>query len=460
MRALLVLVVIVGTGCATLDEPSPATPQVTDGLAAGWSPFPTGAIGGEPSIGVTSSGTIFMAGQVVFTPEQAVAEGSLAGRLLRSTDGGVTWEPVGDAVKDPKQNNDPWMWVDGDTDRVFNAPLNVACSSVAWSDDDGEHWDANPAVACVPPSHDHQKLVTGPPTEGVTMQGYPNVVYYAYNSLLVTGTTGLLGLPVPADERLGTFVATSLDGGLTFGAGKNIHGSDCHRGIVGPPAIAPDGRIYVPHGTCEGVDVMISSDSGETWKTASIDSVGSLDDFAFDPGVAVDTAGTAYLVWPGADALLYLAKSHDGGGSWSAPRPITPEGVTVTVYSSITAGAPGKVAIAYAATTRDPTAWKARASSYADEETVWHLEVTTVDGDTVSTERLTTDDDPLQRGCIWMRGGESDCRNLLDFVTLVHHEGTLYLAYTDGCVACESAATSKESRLMLAVSPGAPLARS
>lgn len=454
MRALLLVLLLVG--CVGPATPTATVPPAVDAREEGWSLLPTGFSGGEPAVGVTSSGAIFLSG-VLGGLDEAAQDQNLGGKIARSLDGGATWALVGDVARDPKQNMDPWLWVDPDTDRVFNVPLGAACSWLAWTDDDGATWEANPAVACAPPSHDHQKLVTGPPAAGVATRGYPNVAYYAYNSLLVTGTTGILGLPVPADERLGTFVATSFDGGLTFGVGKNVHASDCHRGIVGPPAVAPDGTAYVPHGTCDGVDVMLTRDSGDTWETVSLDDVGSLDDFAFDPGVAVDEAGAASLVWPGADARLYLSTTRDAGKTWTPPRRITPDDVTATVYSSVVAGTPGTLAVAYAATTRDPSGWEKRASSYADDETVWNLYVTTLVGGELTTRVLTTDEDPLQRGCIWMRGGSSDCRNLLDFVTLTQRDGRLYLAYTDGCDACANAEESRRSDLVLAVGPGAPL---
>jgi hypothetical protein len=376
---------------------------------------------------------------------------------MRSTDGGATWLVVGDVVHDPKVDQDPYLWVDPLTDRVFNVPLDVACSWLAWSDDAGKTWDANPAVACAPPGHDHQKLATVPPVQGAITLGYPNIVYYAYNSFLLTGLTPVDG------PRLGTMVATSIDGGRTFSPGQVVHASDCHRGIVGPPAVAPDGTAYIAKGTCQGLDVIVSRDSGKTWKTeASLDSVGALDDFAFDAGLAVDAAGNVYVAWPGADALLYLSHSTDAGRSWSAPVRVTPEGVTATVYSSLVAGAPGKVALAYASTTRDPSGWPHRASSFSDDATVWDLRVAVLD-DALAAEpqprtlAVTDASDPLQRGCIWMRGGASDCRNLYDFVTLTQRDGTLYLAYTDGCDACRSASESRASHVMVAISVDSPL---
>lgn len=459
MRALVVPLMLLVAGCAApLPNGDVGEPLVLEREQAGWMLHPIGFWGGEPSVGVTSSGAIFVAGHLPFGVDEVAAEQNLGGKLLRSLDGGNTWELIGDPAFDPKVNNDPWVWVDMDTDRIFNVPLNAfTCPWLAYSDDDGESWTANPGVACVPPSHDHQKLVTGPAPAGSILLQYENLVYYAYNSLLVTGTAGILGAPLPVDNRLGTILAVSNDGGRTFGPGKMIHESGCHRGIIGPPAVAPDGRAYVPHGTCDGVDVMISADAFETWDTVSINDVGSLDDFAFDPGVAVDEDGTAFLTWQGAGALLHLATSADGGSTWTAPEVVSPANVRATVYSSITAISPGRVAVAYAGTDADPSTWEQRASSFAPEETVWHLYVTIVEGGVPTTTRLTSDDDPLQIGCIWMRGGQSDCRNLYDFITIVHRDGTLYLTYTDGCDACTSAAESKEGALMLAkVSVPAP----
>ena len=447
MKALLVLALL-AAGCVAPASAPASAPAATFDIK------PVGRDGGEPSLGVAKDGAIFYTGALVLSPEQALEAKSEAVQVLRSRDSGASWTPVGDALRDPKVDGDPWLWLDPVTDRVYHAPLDIACSWAEWSDDGGESWDFNPAIACAPPGHDHPKLVTGPPAQGVATQGYPSVVYYAYNSLLVPDG----GLPLPTTTRLGTLVAVSLDGGKSFGTPVVAHASDCHRGIVGPPAVAPDGTAFIPKGTCDGLDIITSRDSGQSWSVVSLNGEGALDDFAFDPGVAVDAAGVAYAVWPGRDALLHLARSEDGGRSWSAPEAITPPGVTATVFSSIVAGAEGKVAIAYASTTRDPSGWPQRDSSVADDATMWNLHVAVIDHGRIATRDVTTDADPLQRGCIWMRGGQdAPCRNLADFVTLTQRDGRLYLAYTDGCDACADAKQSDARHLMLAVSRDAPL---
>ena len=407
--------------------------------------------GAEPTLGVLSDGTILLTG--------AIGDVGVETGLLRSRDGGATWELVGDPVRDPKLNFDPWMWVDPTTDRAFNVALYIGCSWASWTDDAGETWDANPIAGCGLPAHDHQKLTTGPPPAGVATLGYPNVVYYAYNSFLVTGLAGLVAQP-PVKARLGTIVSVSLDGGRTFTPGVVAHESDpCHVGINGPIAVGPDGTAYLPKGTCEGVDIMVSRDAGATWEKRSLNGVGSLEDFAFDPTIAIDGAGTAYAVWPGKDALVHLSASRDGGATWSEPVAITPPEVRATVFSAIATTPEGALTIAYLGTSADPSGWKTRTSSDAPKGTVWDLYVTqSADGGaTFTTTRLTGGEaDPAQRGCVWMRGGSNDCRNLYDFIDVKVHEDTAYVSYVDGCRACGDVGQSSDNDLMVAKLPARP----
>lgn len=434
---------LLAAGCASPDVEAPPGPAPeTD--ASPFSILPVGRDGAEPTIGVLSDGTLVMAG--------AFGE-DLSVRLLRSTDAGASWEPIGDDVMGPKVDVDPWVWVDPATDRIFHAPLYPGCTWLAWSDDAGETWSANPAAGCGFPAHDHQKLTTGPPPAGVPTVGYPSVVYYAYNSILVTGA-----LPVadpPAKNRVGTVVSVSLDGGRTFTPGVVAHESDaCHVGLNGPIAVAPDGTAYLPKPTCEGLDVMVSRDAGISWERHSLTEGGSLPDFAYDPSVAVDGQGNAYAVWPGADALLRMSVSRDGGTTWSTPVLITPPDVRATVFSAAAATNEGDITVAYLGTTADPATWPSRTSSDAPEGTLWNLYATqTRDGATFATTRLTTDEDPVQVGCIWMRGGSNQCRNLYDFIDVKTHQGVAYVSYVDGCVACEPTGQSEDGALMLARLP-------
>ncbi|HLE97788.1 MAG TPA: sialidase family protein [Candidatus Thermoplasmatota archaeon] len=381
--------------------------------------------GGEPTIGVTSDGTIFVTGP-----------GTMA---ARSKDGGHEWDIVGDGSPTRARFNlDPFLFVDPLTDRVFNAPLYVACTHLSWSDDLGETWENNALAGCGLPAHDHQKIAAGPPTDGTTTDGYPNVVYYAYNggfrSISIDSR-----VPTPKHGLEGTMVSRSLDGGKTWSLGVEAIPEDCHGGVNAPPHVAASGIVYLGSAECDGINVAISRDSGLTWKVAELgNDVGVNPYIAVNPNVATDAAGNAYVVWPGEDALMYMSVSRDEGATWSSSIRVSPPSVTSTAFSVLASGAEGRVSVAYVATDADTSGWATPQAQDAAEDTRWHLMLsTTLDGladDPVfTTVRVTPEDDPVQVGCIWLSGGTEECRNLLDFMGLVQHEGRAYLVFTDGC---------------------------
>ncbi|HVL88008.1 MAG TPA: sialidase family protein [Candidatus Thermoplasmatota archaeon] len=446
---------------ASVVQPLPVDPSSVAHTLAGVAAVPeafqslrvrlalTGYNGAEPTIGVTSDGTIFATSSVP-TASAAGRAATLHHQLVRSRDHGLTWEPVGDVVVGPKANLDPWMWVDPITNRVYNAPLYVVCTWASWSDDLGQTWTANPLTGCGPPAHDHQKLTTGPPPPGVTTMGYPNVVYYSYNSF--------------RDE--GTWISTSLDGGRTWSLGGVAHPSDCHAGVAGPVAVGIDGTAYSPKPACKGANVAVSRDGGRSWEvTGRIDDYGIQEPLAVNPHIATDSAGNAYLVYPGLDNLLYVSVSTDAGRTWSKPIRASPPQVTGTVFSVITAGEPGRVAIAYLGTDADTSRWGGNghppSPENADESTVWHFYLTmsenALDADPLFvSQRVTPEDDPVQIGCVWQSGGGNPCRNLLDFIGMTQHEGRPYVVFADGCDRCTSASESRLRRVTVAILEDGP----
>lgn len=386
---------------------------------------PTGFKGGEPSMGVLKDGSIFAAVKGDTVPTKDV--------LARSGDHGKTWSMVSD-IKNGPVSLDPWMWVDSITNRLWNTPLYVACTWAAWSDDGGRSWDANPIAGCGVPAHDHQKITTGPPAKGVTTSGYPNVVYYSYNSF----------------RKEGTWISESFDGGKTFNVGQVVHKEDaCHAGIASPVAVAPDGTAYSAKPTCDGLDIAVSKDSGKTWKvTGHVNDAGGYQALAETVDIATDTAGNAFAVYNGKDGRLYLTSSGDGGASWSAPIVASPPSVTVTTFSNLAAGAPGHVAIGYLGTTADASGWAKKTGEAAPTGTVWHAWMGFLDDalaaqPTIVSQQVTPNDDPVQVGCIWLSGGSNACRNLGDFVDVQERDGRAYFVYTDGCAKCSTDATSR-----------------
>jgi hypothetical protein len=121
--------------------------------------------------------------------------------------------------------------------------------------------------------------------------------------------------------------------------------------------------------------------------------------------------------------------------------------LVASTFHSVVAGDPGRVAVAYLGTQVGNA--DLLTSPFDPGFTgIWHLYVsTTYDGGrSWTTVRVT--DDPVQRGCIWDRGGVSDCRNLLDFMDAqLTRDGRVVVGFADGCILdCAGAAgTDKDS---------------
>lgn len=393
----------------------------------------------EPTVGVTSTGAIF------------VASGDF---VMRSRDDGLTWQAVHElgppvAGQDLVFTYDPMLWVDRDTDRIFVPHMwPVYGCLAAHSDDEGESWVQKPPFTCGIPGVDHQKLATGPYAEGTPQPldaVYPNVVYYCYNK----GYT--------------TQCAVSFDGGLTFPLDRTVEPSTTAGGcggVNGHPAAAPDGTVYVPFGSLGGglplspgcglVSIAVSFDNGLTWETRYPD-VSDLGQAELDPDITVTPDGTAYLFFRAAkDHKMYLLRSTDAFATVDGPFLVSPPEVTIGRFTAITSGDDGRIALAYLGT-RDA----AERPQTAPETTRWNLYAAlSFDADSASptftTVQVTPDSDPVQIGPIWEGGGGDPSRNLLDFIDLhIGPEGRPVIAFADGCVgACASNpdATAEDSR--------------
>lgn len=407
--------------------------------------------GAEPNIGVTSSGAIFI---------------TAFDYVMRSTDGGDTWEAVYEfgaihppaGPRDPIRDSDPMLWVDPDTDRIF-APMMwppLVCSQAAYSDDDGATWYDRP-FGCGLPGIDHQKLATGPYVAGSALPrtgDYPNVVYFCYNAAGPALTVGG-----------STRCAMSTDGGETFPV-DNEASANCG-GINGHPATAPDGTVYVPLGfNCGTPHVAVSEDNGMTWDERQLH-VGGLGNAELDPEVAVTPDGTAYYFWRGAgDHRMYVVRSTDQFATVSRPVMVSPPDVLSTRFAAMSAGDDGTLAFAYLGTRDSPGA---PGDAYDDAR--WHLFTTftrdaTADQPTFVTVQVTPEDDPVQLGYMWESGGGDPARNLLDFIdSVIGPDGRFHVAFTDGCTedcAGNATATKAESRarnVSLAIQVGGPVLR-
>lgn len=453
-RALTLLAVLLTAGCLAPDLPltplaatleaNPASytfpaPVAYDGHGAPV-PLPADAerlglgveslvpgSGGEPNLGVTSKGNVFV---------------TSFDQTYRTNDQGRTWSlaqdfrtPGAPITRDAFSTADPMLWVDPDTDRVFVNHMHPAlgCTYMMWSDDEGASWRERP-FACTTPVVDHQKVVTAKSGPKATLKpvGYPNVIYMCVNKQLDLLAAGL-----------GTTCMVSLDGGITYPIEREAWVNDEQCGNVnGHPAAWPDGTVGVALGNlgkeCKRpLTVAVTEDNGLTWTPRQCDK--DLAQKEIDADLAVTPDGTAYLLYRDADQRAYLLRSADKFLTCERFA-LAPPDHTLNVFAGITSGDDGRIAMAYLGTT-DPQEPGATPSN-ATPGTVWHLYVTTSldagsENPTFVTRQVTPDEDPVQVGCVWLGGGGGGpyrCRNLLDFIDMVHdQDGRWLIAITDGC---------------------------
>ena len=372
--------------------------------------------GVEPTLGLTKSGDIF------YTAFQTNTRIDVA----HSGDNGKTWD-----FRSPKIGGrnvhgisvDPYIYVDKDTDRIFNIDLTVACSYMSFSDDEGKSWVTNP-LACGRPVNDHQTLFTGPPVQSPTV-GYKNVVYYCWNDV---GSSSC---------------SKSLDGGITFsptgapafpgidpeagGQGSNFCG-----GLHGHGFVSDDGTLLLPKGHCGQPWLSISKDEGQTWKRVQVANNGVAD---HEADAVMDKKGNIYYTYIGRDRLPYLVVSKDGGKKWSKPLMVGAPGLKEANLPALDLGAEGKIALAYMGSENSPF----RPNQEGDRDysrTTWngYMAVTAnaLDKSPIFyTGTVNNKKDPLIRDTC----GPGRCRAVFDFIdVVVGPDGSAWGAFVDGCI--------------------------
>lgn len=400
-------------GDPNLPTPPPLPPG---GDFASFSLFDTGGDWGEPSIGITQSGALFV---------------TAATSLLRSRDNGEQWEDVTSNLQ--FTTFDPYVWVDPATDRIFHVNLLVAGSFLAYSDNDADTWTQLPYAGG---PGDHQKLTSGPARSSIPGSGvaYASVLYYTVNNQQ-------------------TMISLSLDGGNTW----------TNEIPISPPLLCGGGGLNgQPHGTLTGMILIpyyqqcsaaggggtfstvyvASSTNGASWVRTEVSR-----DFGggfFDPDLASDQAGNVYLAYMGGEVgnfSLYLSRSDNDGGSWQAPLRIAPTPLGTILFPTIVAGAEGELWVSYVATDEGSIH-----PNEAPETTEWYLYTTRVSAAHSDEPVFTTylvDPHPVHVGRVSTEGftpeGETsdDDRNLLEFIdsTFDRETGRLWITYTDGCPA-------------------------
>lgn len=391
----------------------------------------------EPTIGVTTDGVAFETAATFDTlPSGFPSTGRT--EVMRSTDGGVTWEnvqpriPVGWQDDDeidgdehqgyttlPPVTLDPYVYVDTDTNRVLNPELYVGCTWLNFSDDNGETWVSNP-VACGNPVNDHQTVVAGNPPPNLTTIGYPNVLYYCFNRV--------------TDASCGR----SLDGGITWTPtgfpsylGVDAEAGRLCGGLHGHIVTDSEGRLFVPRARCAGFGgnptVAVSEDGGTTWQRFTIND--RLDVVGHEVTMAVDSADNLYAIWfsdHGTLQLPWLSHSMDHGATWSEPLMVAPPGVAQVNFPTIDAGSPGRIAITFPGTTVDDP---------DDDIRPWNsylvISTTALSRSPIFQSKIANPpDDPVHRGDCRGR-----CSGMFDFLDIVvSPAGQAWATAVDTCI--------------------------
>ena len=286
----------------------------------------------EPTIGITSSGTIVM------TNYRGSGDGT---HIIRSQDQGMTWDDIGPfnpvfPIGQVPNSNDPYLYVDPWTDRIVKFDMHALTAMFfEYSDNDGESWSIPFSAYGYYSPQDHQSIASMPVPEGVT--AFHEVIYvFCIN----TGSSAL-----------GPQCSRSLDGGHEWDLqrpGYPIGTPQCS-GLHGHLAGSPDGTIMRGNPSCDGPAVYRSEDGGYSWTEHTISTTIGMQEGWHDHEVAVaaDAEGNIFAMWISNGQKPYVAYSRDKGETWSEPWMVAAPGVNETGFPTIFAGDEGRVAFGY-----------------------------------------------------------------------------------------------------------------
>ncbi|MGH3499128.1 MAG: sialidase family protein [Nocardioidaceae bacterium] len=374
--------------------------------------LPNARSSGEPSIGVNWKTGSVMYQSYVSTYKVRVS-GSGTGTRLAWSDASAT------AAKGCPQGSttslDPILYTDNVTGRTFESQLSGVDSLTCYTDNDGTTWSPSQGGG-IPSGVDHQTLGGGPFAPGALPHPtYPRAVYYCSQDIATA------------------FCASSIDGGVTFGAGIPTYNLNQCGGLHGHIMVGPDGTAYLPNKSCgSNQAVVVSTDNGTTW-TIRKDPASTSGDS--DPGVAVGARGSVYLGYVGSDGVPRIAVSHNRGQTWQHDQAVGARvggvGIRNAVFPTVVAGDDNRAAFSFLGTTTD--------GNYQDAahfHGVWYQYTAyTYDGGAHWSIRNATPGNPVQVGSICTAGTTcgSD-RNLLDFIgSTIDKRGNVMVAFADGC---------------------------
>lgn len=274
----------------------------------------TEAPGAEPVIAVASDGTLFVEG--VGGIEAAAGARTNVNKAWRSTDEGATWRDVTPPGLGQERSNDGFVAV-GNGDTVYVANVASLTFQVFRSDDLGDTWVPLEPVRLPLLMHRHWIVPHGPSTLHVVVEALPPG-FVAPPAAGLTPNEGLWY--VRSDDRGDTWsVPVRIDPVVNFAGQGNL-------------VVSADGRrLYVLRYEDEGGAqpryeaglwyLMASEDGGASWER--LDAFPLTTELAAAvPSLALDGADTLFMVWSqevAGTSRLHLARTVDGGRTWSAP---------------------------------------------------------------------------------------------------------------------------------------------
>ena len=342
---------------------------------------------------------------------------------------------------------DPILFTDSVTGRTFGGELAADGHQVGGiSDDDLNTFTQAVFGGGVTQGADHQTIASGPPKPGIVgrqpVTAYPHLVYYA-------------------SQQIGyASIATSFDGGVTWGQDIPMWSLLQCTGIHGHIKVAPDGTVYVPNRNCSGkTAVAISENNGLSWSIRIIPTSSSESD---DPSIGIGAGGRLYVAYTAADRRPHVAVSDDKGLTWRDDYDLSagiPGGIRASVFPSAVAGDNNRAAVFFLATNStdpdNPTGTDGEDETPGDTSDdfagTWYPYIATTCDGGKSWSVVKADNDPLrpglknpvQQGVVCKSGTTCpgppvipvDTRNLLDFNDItVDARGRIVASYADGCI--------------------------
>jgi hypothetical protein len=417
--------------------------------------FHTGHTALEPTLGIAPDGYVYTNVQSAY--QVTVTGTGLGDYSVLRTKSGAKFEEVAPSaagVATQYYSEDPYLYVDPATGRVFANQLLLPCQQTSISDDGGKAWTA--AIANCDEA-DHQTLFAGPPPASASQpSGYPNVVYdCAINAIALSGTTSTA-----------TTCDRSLDGGQTYtpagqpafvaDPAKDMPPGTCD-GATGHGFVDRHGTVYLPRGWCGQPYLAMSKDEGASWTRVQVAGNGmDSDDAGASPdheaGVVVDSSGNIYYTWVAADFKPYLAISRDGGQHWSASLMVAPPGVRQAMLPALAISpddAPGHLAFAFMGSANAPAEPHPLTAARYGNDVTWNGYLVTTNDALDRSPSFTggTVNDP---SAPFIRGscGPHRCQAEYDFIDVeISPSGQPWAVFVDACLPKGACAALGESVL-------------